>query len=167
MDYLLLPLVRRVLDGVDDVLVAGAAAEVAGDALPDLLLGRLRRVVQEVDRRHDHARGAEAALEAVLFPEAFLQGVQLAVLGQAFNRRDLRAIGLDGEDGARLGAAAVDEHRAGTALAGVAADVGAGQEQLLAEEVDEEQPGFHVRFSYLAIDGHRDVSHMSPLRLRH
>ena len=29
-------LVRRVLDGVDDVLVAGAAAEVAGDALADL-----------------------------------------------------------------------------------------------------------------------------------
>ena len=35
--YLLL---RGVLDGVDDVLVAGAAAEVAGDALADLLLGR-------------------------------------------------------------------------------------------------------------------------------
>ena len=39
-----LPLVRGVLDGVDDVLVAGAAAEVAGDALADLSLGRLRVV---------------------------------------------------------------------------------------------------------------------------
>ena len=39
MDY---PLSRGVLDGVDDVLVAGAAAEVTGDAFADLLLGRLR-----------------------------------------------------------------------------------------------------------------------------
>ena len=36
--------VRGVLNGVDDVLVAGAAAEVAGDALANLLLAR-RRVV--------------------------------------------------------------------------------------------------------------------------
>ena len=35
---------RGVLNGVDDVLVAGAAAEVAGDALADLPLRR-RRVV--------------------------------------------------------------------------------------------------------------------------
>ena len=40
-----LPLARGVLNGVDDVLVAGAAAEVAGDALADLALGRLRVVV--------------------------------------------------------------------------------------------------------------------------
>ena len=31
---------RGVLDGVDDVLIAGAAAEVARDALADLVLGR-------------------------------------------------------------------------------------------------------------------------------
>ena len=41
MAYLL---ARGVLNGVDDVLVAGAAAEVAGDAFADLALGR-RRVV--------------------------------------------------------------------------------------------------------------------------
>src|SRR5207248_1282716 len=62
---------RSVLYGVDDVLVAGAPAEVTGDAFADLLLRRLRRVVQEVDRRHDHPWRAVAALEAVLRPEAF------------------------------------------------------------------------------------------------
>ena len=46
MAYLLL---GGVLNGVDDVLVAGAAAEVAGDAFADLALGR-RRVVLEQRR---------------------------------------------------------------------------------------------------------------------
>src|SRR5687768_17588454 len=76
-------LVRRVLDGIDDVLVARAAAEVAGDRLADFSLGWLRVVVEEVDRRHDHARRAVAALEAVLFPEPFLQRVKPAVGGEA------------------------------------------------------------------------------------
>ena len=35
-----LRLVRRVLHGVDDVLVAGAATEVAVQPVPDFLLGR-------------------------------------------------------------------------------------------------------------------------------
>jgi hypothetical protein len=33
--------------------------------------------------------------------------------------------------------------------------------------VDEEQPRLHLSFAQLAIDGHRDVSHMSSLRVRH
>ena len=44
MAYLLL---AACLDGVDDVLVAGAAAEIAGDALADLALGRLRVVLEQ------------------------------------------------------------------------------------------------------------------------
>src|SRR5260370_15976741 len=34
--------VRRALNGVDDVLIAGAPAEIAGDAFANLALGRLR-----------------------------------------------------------------------------------------------------------------------------
>src|SRR3954463_10270569 len=59
---------RCVLDRVDDVLIAGAAAEVARDALADVVLARLRVVGQEIRGAHDHARRTEAALQAVLFP---------------------------------------------------------------------------------------------------
>ena len=34
--------------------------------------------------------------------ERLLDGMQLAVRGKALDRRDLRAVGLDAEDGARL-----------------------------------------------------------------
>src|SRR5215218_2442716 len=68
-------LAGRVLDRLDDVLIAGAAAEVALDALADLFLGRGRVVLQQVHGRHDHAGRAEPALEPVLLPEAALDRV--------------------------------------------------------------------------------------------
>ena len=55
--------------------------------------------------------------------------------------RDLAAVGLDREDRAALDALAVEVDDAGAALAGVAADVGAGQPKIVAQEVDEQEPG--------------------------
>src|SRR5471032_1089028 len=82
-----------VLNGVDDVLVAGAAAEIAGDAFANFAFGGGWVVLEQRHGRHDHAGRAVAALQAVLFPEAFLQRVQMAVRSEPFNRRDLRPIG--------------------------------------------------------------------------
>ena len=46
---------------------------------------------------------------------------------------------------ARLDRAAVDEHRAGAALRGVAADVRAGEGELVAQEIDEQRARVDVR----------------------
>src|SRR5690242_20381459 len=95
-----LSLLRRVLDGVDDVLVASAAAEVAADARPDLVFTRIGVLAEQVHARHNHARRAAAALEPVLLPEAFLKRVQAALGCETFDGCDVRAIGLDREEGA-------------------------------------------------------------------
>ena len=161
MAYLL---VRGVLDGVDDVLVAGAAAEVAGDALADLAARsasgcRCSRLTADMIM----PGRAVAALQAVLLPEALLQRMQLAVLGASPSMVvTVGAVGLHGEDRARLRAAAVDEHRARAALARVAADVRAGQVELFAQEVHEQRARLDVRLAHLAVDGDRDLRHGSP-----
>src|SRR6185503_1339747 len=59
-------------DGVDDVRVAGAAAQGAAQPVGDLLAVRLPVLREQRNRRHDHAEGAETALEAVAVPEALL-----------------------------------------------------------------------------------------------
>src|SRR5215212_7354083 len=51
--------------GLDDVLVAGAAAQVAVQAGADLFLCGTVVVLHQVDRAHHHARGAKTALQAV------------------------------------------------------------------------------------------------------
>src|SRR5579859_6711027 len=90
------------LDGFDDVDVARAATQVARNAAPDLRLGRARVVSQQGLRAEQHAGCAEAALQAVLLEEAFLQGVQHAVLLQTFHGLDVAAVSLDGQQRARF-----------------------------------------------------------------
>src|SRR5262245_64086596 len=72
-------------DGLHDVVVTGAAAEVALEAVADVLLGRPRVLVQEADRRHDHPGRAEAALEPVILLEGRLHRVHLAVGREALD----------------------------------------------------------------------------------
>src|ERR1700740_66519 len=72
---------------LDDVHVAGAAAEVARDRLPDLRLAGMGVRLQQRITGHQHARRAVAALQAVLLPEAFLDGMELAVLLEPLDRR--------------------------------------------------------------------------------
>src|SRR5213592_3953564 len=71
-------LLRRPLHRVDDVLVAGAAADVPRDGPADLLLARVGVLLQQRGGHQQHRRGAEAALQAVLLLEALLHGVELA-----------------------------------------------------------------------------------------
>ena len=71
-------------------MVTGAAAEVARQAFPHLLLGRVRVLGQQAGRRHHHAGGAEAALQPVLGPERLLDRVQAASGGETLGRGHLR-----------------------------------------------------------------------------
>ena len=56
-----------------------------------------------------------------------------------------RAVGLDRQDRARLHRLAVEVHGAGAAVGRVAPDVGAGEAQLVAQRVDEQEPWLHVQ----------------------
>src|SRR5208283_2890345 len=49
---------RRFEHGFDDLLVAGAAAEIAFDAVLDLVHRGLRRAPEQLADRHDHSAGA-------------------------------------------------------------------------------------------------------------
>src|SRR5215217_9279569 len=69
----------RPAGGRHDVLVARAAADAARYRGADLVLGRVRVLVEQRAHRHLHARGAEAALECVALVEALLDGVEPAV----------------------------------------------------------------------------------------
>src|SRR5215469_7629409 len=117
-------------------------------------------------RAHDHAGRAEAALQAVHHAKAFLQRRQRAVgIGHAFDGGDLAAIGLHGEHGAGFHRHAVDIDGAGTAMGGLAADMGAGHLQILADEMHEQRARLDEAFDLGAVDlhGHMRFCHY-PLR---
>ena len=67
------------LDRRDDIAVAGAAAEIAGDRFFDLLVGRITIFLQQTVGGHQHAGRAVAALHRVVFPKRLLQATVLQV----------------------------------------------------------------------------------------
>src|SRR5438445_7657011 len=139
----------------DDVLVTGAAAHRPLDPMPHLRLARVWIAIDQIVGGHDHAGRAEAALQAVLVPERLLHRMQLPVRGQTLDRDHGRAVGLNGEDRARLDSLAIDEDRARAALAGVAADVGTGEAEVVAEKVNDEEARLDFRLLLRAVGGQR------------
>ena len=105
--------------GVRDGAVSGAAAQVALHGPRQVL--PLRRG-QGTGRQH-HPRGAEPALEALGVHERALQRVQGAPLcpAEALDGRDLVPLGPPGRQQAALHGLAIQQHRAGAAIPGVAA----------------------------------------------
>src|SRR5690242_18554249 len=76
---------RAGLHGLDDVVVARTAADIAVEAVADLLFAETGVVFGQRDRGHHHARGTEAALQAVIVAKGLLHRMQGAVLGEAFD----------------------------------------------------------------------------------
>jgi hypothetical protein len=129
-------------DGGDDVLVARAAADIAFEQLADLGIGGLRLLAAQIHRTHHHAGRAEAALQAMALLEGRLHGVHGSVgSGHALYGLHLGALGLHGQHGAGLDGLAIDQHRAGSALAGIAAHMGARQAQLFTQRLHQQGIG--------------------------
>src|SRR6267378_4499536 len=144
---------RGELHRLDDLLVAGAAAQVPADRIADLLFGRARVRIQQALGRDQHARGAVAALQAVRLAEAVLQHAHRPVrLGETLDGGDAVAVRLHCVHEAGAHGLPVEHHRARAADAVLAADVRAGEEKVFAQPVDQREARRHPGGSRLAVD---------------
>src|SRR5665213_3936651 len=124
---------------LDDVVIAGAAADIAFQLVADGFLVELAAIaVDDVDRGHDHARRAIAALQSVIVAERGLHRMQLVALREALDGGDAGAVGLSDQRRAGFNGPAVDMDDTGAALAGVATDMGAGQVKMIAQQMDQQ-----------------------------
>src|SRR5438067_385974 len=143
---------QRFFYRVDDGLVAGAAAVVAGDVRADLLAIGLCAGAEQILSGHQHAGRAEAALQRVALVEGLLQRRELLGIREAFDRFDRAAIGLHGEHQAAAHDLAVDAHGARATHAVLAADVRAGEAELIAQKVDQMLPRGDAASQASAVD---------------
>ena len=77
--------------------------------------------------------------------------MQLLALGEALDRGDLGPFKPDGEQRAALHRLALDMHGAAATLRGVAADMCAGEAQILAQEIDKQCARIDVAADELAV----------------
>src|SRR6266478_1752174 len=79
--------VRPRFDREHDVVIPGAAAQIAFEIFADLAFARIGVILHQVERAHHHARRAEAALQRVVVAEGFLHRVQRIAIGDALDRQ--------------------------------------------------------------------------------
>ena len=116
-----------------NLLIPGAAAQVAADGLAYLRFSGTRNRIEQTLRGNQHSRCAVAALQAVRLAKAVLQHTQGAVMiGQAFDCGDCVAVCLHREHQARTHRIAIEHNGTRAADAVFATDVGAGEPQLVA-----------------------------------
>ena len=153
-------------DGLDDVLVSRAAAQIARHAMAHFFGRGVGVVLQKAVGAHQHAGGAKTALQAVLFVERVLNGVQHAATGQALDGFHVAALALHGEVRAGLHRLAINVHGAGTAVAGLAADMRAGKAHFFTQKMNQEGARFHRFFDFFAVQGQGNnfLAHGETLR---
>src|ERR1700682_4778643 len=93
----------------------------------------------------------------MLLVEADLDWRQGCTVGDALDGLDLAAFNLDGEQGARLHGFSVQQHRARAAAGRVAPDVGAGEVEIVSQEVDEQDPWLDVPAPLGPVNAHRHL----------
>src|SRR6266576_371308 len=97
-------------------LLEVAATGKIGDGFVDVLVGRLRLLLDQRCHRHDHAGLAVSALRNVVVDPGFLHLVQCAIGGQPLNGGDLLATDFADLYAARAHRHAINMDGAGTAL---------------------------------------------------
>jgi hypothetical protein len=164
---------RDFADRVDDIRIGAAAADVAAHAFAQLGGGEHRfggqvaadvardaalDFVEDRDGRTYLARRAIAALVAVMLHESGLHRMQPGGRAESLDRGDLGALVHHGQAEAGIDAAAIDDDRTRAALALVAALLGAGQLQVLAQQVEQGGAGVDLHLVTLAVDRQGDLA---------
>src|SRR5438034_9138888 len=102
----------------------------------------------------------------MLLPKTLLNRMQVSVLCQALDRRDLPSVGLHREERARLDCLSVHKHRTGAADAGLAADMGSCEAQILAQVMNEKKARLDGAFTFIAVSSYENVAiNISPLHV--
>src|SRR6202011_179383 len=110
--------------------------------------------LQQVMCRHHLAGDTEPALHGALGEERVLQRAELSVLAQSFDRGDLAALDLGRKHQAGVDGAAVHQQGARAALAEIAALLGPGEVEIIADEVQQGGAFGHVNLALGSVDVH-------------
>ena len=148
---------RRRADGLDNVLVAGAAAQVGREHVKQVVVADIGLALEHADSEHQEAGRAEAALQAVVVHKGLLHRMQLIAIGQAFDGPDLFTVRLHGEHQAGAYWLTVDDYCAGAANTVFAANMGPGLPAVLADCVRQGAPRLDGNRMIAAVDGQDDV----------
>src|SRR5262249_26624234 len=122
---------------VDDLGIGGAATEIAGEIMPDLVVVGVGIAVEQLRRHQYEARGAVAALEGAGLDEGLLHRAQDIPAREMLDRPHLGAVDEGREIKAAGDGGAVDQHGAAAAHALAATLARAHQIEFALQQLDQ------------------------------
>ena len=140
------------LDRLQNLRVAGAAAEISRQGLTDLVARRLRILIQQHLCGEENSRDAIASLRRAEIGKRALQRMRFAILNHAFHGHDLGLHRFDAEHQARQHRLAVDEDGAGAAFAQLATMLRAGEPHVFAQDLKQSLIDLGRDFMDFAVD---------------
>ena len=146
--------------------IAGAAAQHAAQRVHHFRLGRDGDPRQQVGCRHQHPRRANAALNRTMAQECALQRVRHAFRREPLDGADRATLGLAHGHEARTRLPPVQQHRAGATIAGIAADLRAGEGQILAQHLGQPPRRIAGNAHRHAVYGEGNVVHWCTASMR-
>jgi hypothetical protein len=124
-------------DGFENLQVSGAAAQIAGESVANLLAIGMRILVEQSFRGDENCRGAVSALRGAEVGERFLQRVESAIDAHALDGEDIPLIAFEREDETGKHGLAVEKDGAGAAFAEFAAVLGAGVPEIFSKNFEQ------------------------------
>lgn len=128
---------RGHLDRIDNLLVAGATAQIAVDRRLDLVTGGVDIGLEEGGADDEESRRAESALAASGLGEALLNRMQMMAIRQTLDRGDRSVFSLASKAQARQSRLTIDLDRAAAAGAHVAASLESQRPDLIAQNIEQ------------------------------
>jgi hypothetical protein len=144
---------RSELDGLNNLHIASAPAQVAREGLYNFRSARQIRSGEERVSGQNHTGRAKAALQTVGFAKRILKDAHLARAGRdTLDGEDVVAVGLDGQDQARTDWHAIQQHGASTTDPVLAARVRAAQSYDIAQAVEQRASWLYVQMPALTVN---------------
>jgi hypothetical protein len=133
------------------MIVVRAAADIARHCRPDFLSGWMCIAREQTFGAHELPRSAEPALRSVMVYERLLKRIKVLTIREAFDRPHFSSVGPYREIAARVDWLAIQQDRAGSAFAPVAANLRARQPEVIAQQFRQSPTIFHLKSMLSAI----------------
>ena len=133
-------------------MIRSAAAKVPAQPAADFLGSRIGMLIEKRFEGDDESGRAEAALRSIVVDECLLDRMKFFALHEGFDCGDCLTLRLNRQNRASVDRAIVEKHRAGAAFAAVTHALGARYIQLIAEGVEQGNPGLNLQCMFLAVD---------------
>jgi len=143
-------------NGLNDLLIARAPAQVPGDGFSDFSLTCPWIAIQEALGREDHAGSAIPALDRSFFHKGCLEGMEPLRGLDPFDGRHLFPIRLNSEHEAGVDRLSVQEHGAGAAISNKTSGLGTCEVKLFADHLKKRLVRLDCELESLAVN--RDVN---------